>query len=140
MYPGFRSPLSNGGSNNCTSPRSRRTSRSSNAFIAFRERSASPAPDNTPQPCPTESIWHSVSPADPSGPPSSKYARRYQPPSHALRSIAALTDRKSKRLNSNHLVISYAVFSLKKKRTESCSHHPRAASPYYAEATRPLQG
>src|SRR5256885_3005481 len=32
---------------------------------------------------------------------------------------AQLTDRKSTRLNSSHLVISYAVFCLKKKKTRS---------------------
>src|SRR2546426_3338020 len=32
-----------------------------------------------------------------------------------LRALAATTDRKSTRLNSSHLVISYAVFCLKKK-------------------------
>src|SRR2546426_2498439 len=32
-------------------------------------------------------------------------------------SAAAIIDRKSTRLNSSHLVISYAVFCLKKKRT-----------------------
>src|SRR2546426_8395642 len=31
-------------------------------------------------------------------------------------------DRKSTRLNSSHLVISYAVFCLKKKKTESRTH------------------
>src|SRR5256885_6808186 len=33
-----------------------------------------------------------------------------------IASIAKLTDRKSTRLNSSHLVISYAVFCLKKKK------------------------
>src|SRR5256885_8191733 len=33
-----------------------------------------------------------------------------------------LTDRKSTRLNSSHLVISYAVFCLKKKNTNSNAH------------------
>src|SRR5256885_12073384 len=40
---------------------------------------------------------------------------------------ARLSDRKSTRLNSSHLVISYAVFCLKKK-NKTCSnlpHHPR---------------
>src|SRR5256885_9310970 len=41
--------------------------------------------------------------------------------------VAAARDRKSTRLNSSHLVISYAVFCLKKKREEekhaSHSHH-----------------
>src|SRR2546426_8107980 len=33
--------------------------------------------------------------------------------------ISVLTDRKSTRLNSSHLVISYAVFCLKKKKTDT---------------------
>src|SRR5256885_5891431 len=33
------------------------------------------------------------------------------------------TDRKSTRLNSSHLVISYAVFCLKKKKNEYISYH-----------------
>src|SRR5580658_10881112 len=32
-------------------------------------------------------------------------------------------DRKSTRLNSSHLVISYAVFCLKTKKKKSCRHH-----------------
>src|SRR2546426_5957063 len=32
-------------------------------------------------------------------------------------------DRKSTRLNSSHLVISYAVFCLKKKKMRVCTHH-----------------
>src|SRR2546426_12506677 len=35
---------------------------------------------------------------------------------HALASLEELIDRKSTRLNSSHLVISYAVFCLKKKK------------------------
>src|SRR5256885_4813614 len=37
-------------------------------------------------------------------------------------------DRKSTRLNSSHLVISYAVFCLKKKKTSSPSPHSLAGS------------
>src|SRR5256885_2551845 len=37
------------------------------------------------------------------------------------------TDRKSTRLNSSHLVISYAVFCLKKKKQESRRAPPRTA-------------
>src|SRR5256885_7364045 len=33
-------------------------------------------------------------------------------------------DRKSTRLNSSHLVISYAVFCLKKKKKTRCTHQP----------------
>src|SRR3712207_7828261 len=34
-------------------------------------------------------------------------------------------DRKSTRLNSSHANISYAVFCLKKKRTQDVAHHPQ---------------
>src|SRR2546426_2974618 len=37
--------------------------------------------------------------------------------------IAAAQDRKSTRLNSSHLVISYAVFCLKKKKTPKSCHY-----------------
>src|SRR5256885_11599719 len=43
-----------------------------------------------------------------------------------VRIPCAFEDRKSTRLNSSHLVISYAVFCLKKKR---CCNSPRARSP-----------
>ncbi len=55
--------------------------------MALRERPTSPAPDSTDQLCAIESIWHSAFLLDPSGVPSSKYARRYHSPSHALYSI-----------------------------------------------------
>src|SRR5256885_6694290 len=44
----------------------------------------------------------------------------------ALAAALAVTDRKSTRLNSSHLVISYAVFCLKKKKYKHsrCSSHP----------------
>src|SRR5256885_10366533 len=35
-------------------------------------------------------------------------------------SLVVMLDRKSTRLNSSHLVISYAVFCLKKKKTQPC--------------------
>src|ERR1039457_4557961 len=38
-------------------------------------------------------------------------------------------DRKSTRLNSSHLVISYAVFCLKKKRIDGARHWPRTSDP-----------
>src|SRR5256885_3157166 len=38
-------------------------------------------------------------------------------PFNAVKELAPAEDRKSTRLNSSHLVISYAVFCLKKKRT-----------------------
>src|SRR5438034_2490362 len=39
-----------------------------------------------------------------------------------LRHRSSYTDRKSTRLNSSHTVISYAVFCLKKKKTEKTRH------------------
>src|SRR5256885_7230318 len=42
----------------------------------------------------------------------------YEPPG-ALHAVSRNGDRKSTRLNSSHLVISYAVFCLKKKNTET---------------------
>src|SRR2546426_2090226 len=43
--------------------------------------------------------------------------RAARPRADARRPLVGLTDRKSTRLNSSHLVISYAVFCLKKKKT-----------------------
>src|SRR5256885_3994300 len=40
-------------------------------------------------------------------------------------------DRKSTRLNSSHLVISYAVFCLKKKKKTNISHIPINRTVYY---------
>src|SRR5256885_10100316 len=40
------------------------------------------------------------------------------PARHLQRDVQPRQDRKSTRLNSSHLVISYAVFCLKKKKTE----------------------
>src|SRR5256885_11914531 len=39
------------------------------------------------------------------------------------RALARIVDRKSTRLNSSHLVISYAVFCLKKKKKHARSSH-----------------
>src|SRR5256885_5647055 len=39
-------------------------------------------------------------------------------------SWAGMRDRKSTRLNSSHLVISYAVFCLKKKKEHHATRHP----------------
>src|SRR5256885_6301958 len=58
---------------------------------------------------------------------------------------ALTTDRKSTRLNSSHLVISYAVFCLKKKKTNnlrppthhSCSHSPTYSSRQHTALQRP---
>src|SRR5207302_9275900 len=42
--------------------------------------------------------------------------RRRRSPQRALRNVEAFIDRKSTRLNSSHVKISYAVFCLKKKK------------------------
>src|SRR2546426_9397002 len=46
------------------------------------------------------------------------HRRRDHPPRRARARARARRDRKSTRLNSSHLVISYAVFCLKKKKKE----------------------
>src|SRR5690606_40173395 len=43
----------------------------------------------------------------------------------AITSLMTSTDRKSTRLNSSHVKISYAVFCLKKKKTRLGHHHAR---------------
>src|SRR5256885_12800645 len=58
--------------------------------------------------------------------------RKYGAPRNSGRTIglfpAAMEDRKSTRLNSSHLVISYAVFCLKKKNQHPCLHPNSAPS------------
>src|SRR5205807_4820600 len=58
-----------------------------------------------------------------------------QSPEHLLN-----RDRKSTRLNSSHLVISYAVFCLKKKNLLDPTHHPLPVLPPVPtrHATSPL--
>src|SRR5256885_6931047 len=51
----------------------------------------------------------------------------------APESVANIADRKSTRLNSSHLVISYAVFCLKKTR-------PEAAGAHQLESEDPVSG
>src|SRR2546426_3973389 len=51
-------------------------------------------------------------------------ARRQSPATHSLRILRRCSDRKSTRLNSSHLVISYAVFCLKKKKTLLLKYDP----------------
>src|SRR5256885_8180631 len=56
-----------------------------------------------------------------------KDAVRGIPVVNELGSVPLLGDRKSTRLNSSHLVISYAVFCLKKKKTQQ--HCPAQTAP-----------
>src|SRR5256885_5633550 len=51
---------------------------------------------------------------------------------HFCRTQQKKPDRKSTRLNSSHLVISYAVFCLKKKKNTKIRTHP---APYYNNMT-----
>src|SRR5256885_7307420 len=48
--------------------------------------------------------------------PAPKIRCRHQPDHHCEKALRDRRDRKSTRLNSSHLVISYAVFCLKKKK------------------------
>src|SRR2546426_8661529 len=50
--------------------------------------------------------------------------------------FGASTDRKSTRLNSSHLVISYAVFCLKKKKKKKHKRHQRESRPTYTTNLR----
>src|SRR5437773_3860234 len=44
--------------------------------------------------------------------------------------VAATVDRKSTRLNSSHITISYAVFCLKKKKQQRDAGRPHRTDPY----------
>src|SRR5256885_12042607 len=55
-------------------------------------------------------------------------------PSIALLVIALIIDRKSTRLNSSHLVISYAVFCLKKKKIKMTVYRELIALLLYLRA------
>src|SRR2546426_2238881 len=62
----------------------------------------------------------------PVAPPRRDQVTRPRPPATRPRiDVARARDRKSTRLNSSHLVISYAVFCLKKKKIEHNDHHRR---------------
>src|ERR1022692_1743164 len=50
-----------------------------------------------------------------------------------VRTGVKIPDRKSTRLNSSHLVISYAVFCLKKKKTNAAPARNKAQTPHSAE-------
>ena len=66
----------------------RRTSRASTASMAWRACAGLPAPEMTAHDWAIASIWHSAFSFEPSGVPSSKYARRYQSPSQLLSTAA----------------------------------------------------
>ena len=76
--------LSNGGVSKSTSFSARRTRCSSVDSIAVARVRDRPSPAITAHDCAIASIRHSAFALDPSGVPSSKYARRYQAPSHAV--------------------------------------------------------
>src|SRR5690349_22683151 len=50
-------------------------------------------------------------------------ARTVRPSNAGALAPSARTDRKSTRLNSSHVEISYAVFCLKKKKKKNTTHH-----------------
>ena len=86
--PGVGTMRSNGGVSSSTRPSSRRTRCVSTDSIAWRARAGSPAPEITAHDCAIASIRHSAFSRDPSGVPSSKYARRYHSPSQASSTLA----------------------------------------------------
>src|SRR5215467_4707441 len=59
--------------------------------------------------------------------------------SYSARQMVCL-DRKSTRLNSSHLVISYAVFCLKKKKTDALEHGCRETAEVRAAHARTRNG
>src|SRR2546426_3554282 len=61
--------------------------------------------------------------------------RRWLVLSSVLTSRVIYTDRKSTRLNSSHLVISYAVFCLKKKKTVSNTIENATAASISSESS-----
>src|SRR5437667_6461761 len=50
----------------------------------------------------------------------------------------AAVDRKSTRLNSSHITISYAVFCLKKKKTKNKKHNVGKKTNQTTKATKPV--
>src|SRR5256885_6393877 len=70
--------------------------------------------------------------------PSPREGRGYYSPRSCMRISLICPDRKSTRLNSSHLVISYAVFCLKKKKRKSYSsrlQHASTSRQYRATCT-----
>src|SRR5256885_9069854 len=79
--------------------------------------------------CPVVS-WSSGSDAGRMEPPTPKQLLIIRAPERQAIVSNAAIDRKSTRLNSSHLVISYAVFCLKKKNTtEDCRPHAEHPCP-----------
>src|SRR2546426_6854158 len=75
---------------------------------------------------PYTTLFRSPGPGPP--PRRADAGRRFGRRAHG-RARAHRADRKSTRLNSSHLVISYAVFCLKKKKTLTFVSHPRNFNP-----------
>src|SRR5256885_12853335 len=79
-----------------------------------------------------------------SGPKQSEDEKKPQPEgcgsfaAEAETSAIGEGDRKSTRLNSSHLVISYAVFCLKKKKTRNKTIQTMPSTTNPAQCTRPL--
>src|SRR5207253_6922805 len=70
-----------------------------------------------PAPPPAHRAWRHTSPRSRPGACSE---RRHSPAPSGPRGYASSQDRKSTRLNSSHVAISYAVFCLKKKNNDYC--------------------
>src|SRR5439155_11205950 len=64
---------------------------------------------------------------------------KYEPPVEVAKSQKDLEDRKSTRLNSSHVAISYAVFCLKKKKRSTILLSILLRSSLYLALTKPYQ-
>src|SRR5690606_41051323 len=79
-------------------------------------RAAGPLSALRPEPDRTDMTWHPDAPGDPGPPPGGAPAAPATHHRSGSPRVRALLDRKSTRLNSSHVKISYAVFCLKKKK------------------------
>src|SRR5436305_7535908 len=72
-------------------------------------------PPPPPPPFPYPTLFRSLVPTSPEPPRGARIRRRLARLGRFIRGAPATIDRKSTRLNSSHVRISYAVFCLKKK-------------------------
>src|SRR5205807_2915418 len=112
--PGFRRHL--------TDPGQKPVCRPALATVNAERESAGPASDSGSRPAADDSVQHTMS--------------------TACKGATFAQDRKSTRLNSSHLVISYAVFCLKKKKTQpavtaATATQQQLTSPCLAHRGRP---
>ena len=116
---------------------SRSISYDSTDAIACCERAGSPRPEITDQLCAIESMRHSTFCADPSGVPSSKYARRYHAPSHAA-SSGVFEPRRVRPIGTRLLRVAARV-CIRRERSEQRGEKPAEPDAFAAPLLRPLR-